>query len=357
MTEPRLTFVAVGPDWLGSDSRAAFTALQRLGQTVHVVDEFQYAPVQWRTFPTRLVRRLTRRFYVQDFAREICARIDEAEPDCLFIYKGQFVQPEVIKYAKQRGVLTINFYPDVSFMVHGRYIPRSLPLFDVVCTTKSYGIKDLEEHLGIDNAMFVPHGFDRDLHRPIQLSERERKRYGCDCVFIGTWSPKKEALLSHLRKNIPELRLNVWGEQWEKARSESIKASIRFRPVWGLSYTMALAGADICLGLLSEKREGASSGDLTTPRSFQIPASGKFMLHERNDEIASFYKEGLEAEFFETPEELVHKVRHFLRNPDKRRIISRTGHRRTLESDYSYDRSMTRVLNLVNARLHQVSSS
>ena len=39
---------------------------------------------------------------------------------------------------------------------------------------------------------------------------------------------------------------------------------------------------------------GSSEGDRTTTRTFEIPASGGFMLHERNEEVLSLYREGSE---------------------------------------------------------------
>jgi len=88
--------------------------------------------------------------------------------------------------------------------------------------------------------------------------------------------------------------------------------------VVGDEYAKALQGASICLGILSERRTGASSGDLITSRTFNIPACGAFMLHERNEESVRYFEEEAEAAFYSSAEELTKKVEHYLANPKER---------------------------------------
>ena len=55
------------------------------------------------------------------------------------------------------------------------------------------------------------------MHRKFRCDTSDHERYGCEVSFIGTWSPKKEALLEALVTTRPNVRLKVWGMQWEKA--------------------------------------------------------------------------------------------------------------------------------------------
>ena len=97
-------------------------------------------------------------------------------------------------------------------------------------------------------------------------------------------------------------------------------------PVNGDLYALAINCSKINLGLLQEKASGASSGDLTTARSFHIPGSGGFMLHERSNEILSFYDEDKEISCFSSSEELVSKIEFYLKHDDMREEIAKQGY-------------------------------
>jgi spore maturation protein CgeB len=175
------------------------------------------------------------------------------------------------------------------------------------------------------------------------LSQGDRAQYGCDVCFIGAWTPKKEDLLARLRRALPDLRLKIWGRHWEKVSSTHLVSAIVGSEILGEEYAKALQAASICLGILVERQKGASCGDLITSRTFNIPACGAFMLHERNHEVLRYFKEDEEAAFFESPDELVHKVQHYLADPHARRTIARRGLERCLTSGYSLDDRMRSV--------------
>ena len=343
--------LCIGEMWLGSNARAAFMALHRLGHSIQVIDEHIYHPAPWRSIPLRIVRKLLRPLLVRELTREAIARTSVFQPQAVFVFKGNAVHPDLIRYFKNRGIPVVNFYPDVSFWTHGPYIPRALPLYDHIFTSKSWGIADMQQQLGIKNVSFLEHGYDPELDRPILLSDTERTQYGCDVVFIGTWSPKKEELLAHLKRALPEVKLVIWGSQWEKASASVLNSNIVGKEVTGEAYTKVLLAASICLGILSEVRKGASSGDTITNRTFNIPACGAFMLHERNEESVRYFKEDEEAAFFETPEELANKVQFYLQHPEKRLAVAKQGRERCLHSDYSLDGRMKSIINFFDSHL------
>jgi spore maturation protein CgeB len=263
------------------------------------------------------------------------------------------VHPHVIRFYRQEGVPTVNFYPDVSFLAHGKYIPRALPWYNHVFTTKSWGIADMQDQLGLKSISYLEHGFDPDVHRPLPLSDEDKQTYGCDVVFIGTWSPKKEELIGFLRQKMPQAIVKIWGSQWDKSRTPALCPCVMGTEVIGDEYVKALLGGSIALGLLSEKRKGASSGDVTTSRTFNIPACGAFMLHERTEEVLRYFNEGEEAAFFASPDELVRQVSHYLSHPQERESVARAGRQRCLAAGYSLDNRMQKVVDYFSNFLAQ----
>ncbi len=331
-----MRILAIGPLWRGSNAGGLFRALSRKGCLIEVVDEFYFISLQTKSKFTKICERIIRPLQTDEFNNAIIKKIDIFKPDVLFVYKGAFVKPETLAYAKSRNTKLALFYPDVSVTAHGANIPRSIPLYDLIFTTKTFGIKDMEEKYRVKNTQFIPHGFDPDIHRPLKIGNDVLPVFGCDVSFIGTWSPKKEKWLSYLAEHTPGIDIKIWGDQWGQATSPSIKMAIQGRSITGDLYAIAIQCSKINLGILSEKVSGASSGDLITSRTFHIPGASGFMLHERNEESLLYYNEDEEAGFFDGPEELTAKVKYFLGNAVQREKIRVAGHKRAL-TDHSLD--------------------
>ena len=64
-------------------------------------------------------------------------------------------------------------------------------------------------------------------------SASDRARFECDVSYIGTWSPKKESLLSELLIRRSHLRLRIWGSQWSRSKSPVLRNSIVGHAVLG----------------------------------------------------------------------------------------------------------------------------
>ena len=341
-----MNLLCVGPLWRGSNAGGLFKALSRQGARIEVVDEFYYLSLRGFSKTSKALYKLIRPYQINDFNDEICRQIKNFKPDFLLVYKGAFVQPRTLQLAKANGVRLINFYPDVSMFSHGKLLPQTMHFYELVFTTKTFGIKDLHDAFGVSNAIFVPHGYDPEIHRPLELTNQEKAAYSCDASFIGTWSPKKEKLLSHLKSQLPELNLHVWGSQWERSQSLVLKSCIKGREILGDLFAVAIQAAKINLGILSEQVRGASSGDLITSRTFHIPGAGGFLLHERNVESLLYFDENEEAGFFENENELVDRVSYFIENEDDRLRIAYNGHLRALR-DHSLDCRAKVVMNSI----------
>jgi spore maturation protein CgeB len=343
-----MRILAVGPLWRGSNAGGLFRALSRQGCLLEVVDEFYHLSLQTRRKMTKVLERVLRPLQTDEFNSAIRKKIDIFEPDVLLVYKGAFVRPGTLEYAKQKGSIPVLFYPDVSLTNHGPYIPQCLPLYDLIFTTKTFGITDMKEKFGVKNAVFIPHGFDPEIHRQIAVNEKDRAKFGCDVSFIGTYSPKKEAWLAALRQACPEVQLKIWGEQWFKATAESIKPCIQHTAVLGDLYAIAIQCSKINLGILSEVVVGSSSGDLITSRTFHIPGSSGFMLHERNEESVQYFEPEKEAGFFSGPEEMASRVQYFLIHEPWRETLREAGYRRALR-DHSLDERARLVIKHLDA--------
>jgi spore maturation protein CgeB len=337
--------LCIGPQWRGSNAGGLFKALSRQGHLIEILDEFYEIPLKARHFNAYAVAKAFRKVFIKEYNSKILDISRAIKADIVFIYKGGFVLPGTLHKLKKQGVKLINFFPDVSFHTHGKYLKKSLPIYDIVFTTKSFGVKDMNEQLGIQNSYFIPHGFDPEVHKMIDFSKLNKNPFKNDVSFIGTWSLKKEKLLDYIIEQIPQVNLKIFGSQWEKA-SEQVQSRWMKREVLGDLYALVINSSKINLGLLSEQVKGASSGDQITSRTFHIPASGGFLLHERTDEVTNYYIEDKEITCFGNKEELISKIRYYLEHEPERMKIKMEGHKRALK-DHSLDNRAKVLLKVI----------
>jgi hypothetical protein len=344
LPERPLRILAISELWQGGDSYAYVRAFRRAGHSVAVVDAASYLAIGWKSTWLRALRRAMEPVLVAEYNRDLIDVAKHLRPQLFFAFKGPQVNADAVRAIKAIGAIAINLYPDVSVMAHGKYLPQALPFYNWVFTTKSFGLGDMERELGIRNASFVPPAFDPEVHAPFALAQSDMDRYGADVSFIGTWSPKKERMLQRVHDALPGIKLRVWGSHWDRATASQLQAAIEHQVVIGAEYAKCIRASRINLGLLSEIVKGASSGDLITARTFHIPASGGFMLHERTNEVVGYFEEGAECALFSEGQELITKIRHYLDHDQERQRVAEAGRARCLASGYSVDARIDQIV-------------
>ena len=328
-----LRIVYLGPQALGTNSGALAKALRRRGHLVQPVDPGLFLPKWGRGRLGRLIGRAMRGVAIRELNQHILQECETLQPHIFFVFKGPALLPDTLEKVKQNsGARTVLFFPDVSFYAHGDLIPKCLPHYDLIFTTKTFGVRDLRK-IGLTQVEFLPHGFDPDLHCELPHASNGLGHLQCDASFIGTWSPKKEAILAQVKQLVPDVNLKIWGNQWEKMRAEVLQPSIVGTGIEGAGYALAIQSSIINIAILSEARQGASSGDQITSRTFHIPASGGFMLHERTEELRQYFTEGTEIACFDHAEELAQKIRYYLKHPQERELLRVQGHQRCVAED------------------------
>ena len=333
----------LGENWYGSCARACCYALRRMGHDVRDVDVQTFSP-QWRRKSSRAVATLVFPRIISEFNAYVLQAAAIFRPEVLIAFKGNLVRPETLRTIRQSGVRTYNYYPDGSAFVHRSLIPESLGEYDCVFYTHRHLPGDVEKRVKLRKAIYLPHGYDPELHHPYPISKEEQAQLGHDVNFIATYFPSKERLLAALVRAMPEVDLKIWGERWsDRCTSEELAPFIAGTGLYGSSYCKAIGASRINLGVMTGTMEGSSSGDQTTTRSYEIPACGGFMLHERNSEVLELFEEGKEIACFSSAEEMADKIRYYLTNPGEREMVAQAGYRRCVPA-YSYDTRVAEIL-------------
>lgn len=332
----------VGENWFGSCARACAYALRRLGLNVEDVDVQTFFP-QVRGKPARIARRAFRPLLIAEFNRAIVDAADRHGPDVVLVFKGAEVLPATLENLRADGARLYNYYPDTSAFSHGPLLAQTLPLYDCVFYTKPFWDRDVRSRIPLRRTEFLRHGYDPEVHRPAKLSATAARRYACDVGLIATHMPHKERTLDALLRLRPDLDLRIWGNGWERATSAAVRAHVVGQPLNGTTYAEAIGAIRINLGIMSGRVAGSSQGDEVTTRTFEIPACGGFMLHERTSELAELFEEDREVVCYGSVEELAQKIDHYLADPAARARIAAAGHARCVPA-YSYDERMRALL-------------
>jgi spore maturation protein CgeB len=288
----------------------------------------------------RLARRLRPSPDVYGTNRALLREVRRRRPDVVWVDRGLSVRASTLRALKRRqpGLPLVSYSPDDMLNPSNQspaYL-ESVPLYDLHVTTKSYNATELEQ-LGAPSVLFVDNAYDPAVHRPLQLSEAEQARWAADLGFVGHCAQERAEWMLRLARE--GLRVTVRGPAWREWAGCHPLLEVHDGFVEPADYAAVVNATKINLGFLRKENR-----DLQTTRSIEIPACGGFLLAERTEEHLGLFREGEEAEFFGSFEELLRKARHYLTHEDERRAIAAAGLRRCREDGYSNQERLRRVL-------------
>jgi spore maturation protein CgeB len=340
MSGRRLRIVFVGETMRGSRTPQRLRAFRELGHAVAPVltnrpgRTFEDSP----TLAERLRHRLRR---PRDEAGANAALVAAAGHGCdlIWVENARILAPQTLATAKRLAPeAPLVWYSEDDMMnpkLGSVWIDRSLPLFDLWVTTKSFNAASHEMPArGVRRALFIDNSYDPAIHRRMELSTDERVKFGGDIAFIGTYeAPRAESLLSLARSG---LAVRVWGNGWARLTGAEPNLRIENRPVYDDDYARTISATRINLAFLRK-----ANRDLQTCRTVEIPACGGFMLHERSPEAERLFAPDREAAFFSGDDDLIAACQYWLVNEVRRQAVAEAGWRRAQEGHAHANRLRT----------------
>lgn len=275
------------------------------------------------------------KFLLKEFNAKIRKLASSKNYDCVWIDKGIWVTRETCISLKKDGHILIHYTPDaqITFNQSTAFF-ESIPIYDYLITTKSFEVAEYKVK-GAKNITLVSQGFC-----PIRYKKAKKEdKYHVSLGFIGRSETHYLKMLKYLGQAVDPV--SIWGSSWKRYSNQPF-LSVHEYGLYGEKYVNALASFDIGIGLLSKYMS-----EQHTTRTFEIPAAGTFLLAERTPEHQSFFKEGIEAEFFSSPEELVDKAKFYLDNPALREKIAKAGRDRCWTSGYDNDSIIKGILDKI----------
>jgi spore maturation protein CgeB len=343
--------IVLAGDWHSNvHERPMADAMERLG---HVVDRFAWHPYVAGTFLRKVQNKVLIGPVMARINRDLIEKVAAVRCDLLFVYRGTHITKATLDEIRARSPHTrlVGYNNDDPFAPGQakwtwRHFIAAIPAYDRVLAYRPHNMDDFRAAGAKSTALLLP-WFVPSIHHPVTLTDEDRRRDGSDVVFIGHYEPDgRLASLELLAQAGVNLRLfgpgvGYPGHDWHGplSRSAALRGLMPVREIWEADYARALSAAKIALCFFSKRNR-----DRYTRRCFEIPATGTMLLSEYSPELAAIYREGVEAEFFRTPEELVEKARFYLSRPEAREAVTRQGYERVHRDGHDVDSRVRRML-------------
>lgn len=331
-----MKIVMVGETNFGSRTPQRVRALERLGHDVKVVST---VPADWNyETPPSLATRIRHRLRIPADRALANAKLIEAAAhgaDVVILDNAKAIAPHTLtRLRAMQPHHRLVWYSEDDMMnpAHrSRWVERSMPLFDLWVTTKSYNAAPHEiPAFGVGRIMVVDNSFDPIDHSPVPVSSQEQDEWGAPVGFVGTYEAPRADMIRTLAQHGVHVR--IWGNGWQKALFNHPLIRVENVPVYGPQYQKVVASTAINLCFL---RRG--NRDRQTCRSVEIPAMGGFMAHEGSSEMAGILTPDQETVYFETAEDLLGVCRRWLADPEGRQKIADAGKMKIRRGGYSHD--------------------
>lgn len=291
--------------------------------------------------------------------KELLEVVQKEKPDlCFFFLFGDEIKKQTIKKITQENTTTFNWFADDHFRFYN-FSKYYAPLFHWVSTTDSQAIKKYNK-IGYKNVIKTQWACNQFLYKPSNLG----KIY--DVSFIGQPHSDRRKVVDKIKK--AGINIKCRGNGWEAGRvsqDEMIKifsqskinlnltkssGNINFKALASiflkkeLNKTLKFVNPKYWFGnfqsILAKKREQIKG------RNFEIPGSGGFLLTSNADNLTDYYEDGKEIVIYKDIDDMIEKIKYYLKHNEEREAIAQAGYERTLR-EHTYEKRFNNIFKII----------
>jgi spore maturation protein CgeB len=330
-----------GPNIKGSTTEKRVNSLKDLKFNVNIIDSSCFYKLRSSIFKAIQIRIGTGPIYKKVLSK-ILEEIDLFKPEYLIIEPGYlFNYKTLIKLKKANPQLKLIFLTVDSIKTktfQKTFFLKSLNLYDFVITTKSQDI-DIYKKYFFKKLIFSYQGIDERNFLNYNLSVNEG-HLKSEVVFIGDYGKDRAKNIKFLIES--DIPIKIFGFNWHRYK---FFKPFYFGPAMADNYYKVLNNAKIALCFLN-----VEVGDTYTTRSLEIPASGTLLLAEETKDHKNLFKENKEAVFFKNQNDLVKKIKYYLRNDKERKKIAQSGRDKIRQHDLTWKSNLKKIFYDINRK-------
>jgi spore maturation protein CgeB len=210
-------------------------------------------------------------------------------------------------------------------------------------------VQRLRQSLSADFVHHLPECMDRVFHRPIPLTEEDRRTYSADVATFGNYYPYRAKLIEPLLDGTLDVKL--WGARppsWLHHKAHDFWAG---KVVQGDEKCKAMLAAKIALNT----NHYAGIGDVNK-RTFELGGMGAFQLTDNRPALNEYFEVGKEVVTFDGRADLKEKVQYYLARPDERQRIAQAAAERA-HRDHTFEKRLEVLLRTVGFEPYPASAS
>lgn len=242
-------------------------------------------------------------------------KVIEYKPNLVLVIKGENLNTQTIKKIKNVALI-VNWFPD--FLQNFKNIRKQIKSYSLFMHADRYEVKKYRK-MGYKNFYLLPWAGMKIKSIP------KKKEY--DVVFIGTYNKKREEKFAPLKN----LNFKIWGDsQWGK----SILAS-NYMGKWlsPKEVIEVLKKSKIVVNLHQNKSNLNTMANL---RVYEATSCKALLISDYWQDLSKFYRIGKEIIIFRKNNDLVNKVKFYLKNELLRERIANAGYLRT-NKEHTYE--------------------
>ena len=261
--------------------------------------------------------------------------------DLCLVVGGQTVLPATIYRMRACGVPVVLWTTDVPHLLHFQNVTAAAPFYNrVFCA----GTEALEALALACAPSWLPFCCEPRCHAPQALDDGDRRCYGRDIAFVGSYYPNRARMLSALA----DKDIGVWGPLWERMPPGILPATKVFPcRMRYAQWTKAYSAAKIVV--VVHYQDGKVPCYQASPKLFEAMACGAFVLCDDQRDARALFKDGEHLVFFKDADDLKRKVDHYLAHPEERERIAAAGRQEVL-ARHTYAQRMQVLLESVMAK-------
>ena len=336
----------LGDSWPDGTCAQRREALRRLGHEVTAWNPGRLIPGQGRIpFFDSFNVRTGYRLVAGIVASRLRARLLHESWDLVWVDCGAQLSPAFYRWLRKSRAPVVNYMTDNAFQSrdHKKWdlYRQCLPLHDLTVVPRAGNVSEARR-AGAKDVMRVYFSYDPVAHAPSPGAAEAKKVH--DVIFVGSWMPERGPFARAVLQR--GLSLSILGNGWRRSPEwPDLKGHWLGGSVYGRAYVEAIESARIAIGLLSK-----GNRDLHTTRSVEVPFIGSAAFcAERTAEHAEMYREGVEAVFWNSPQECAQACLKLLEDPAGCRKMAARARNRVIELKLSNDEVAASILDRVGA--------
>ena len=312
------------------------SAIRTSGHDLIIFDDRQHI------IPGRMRHRIQwlDQFDLQHINKKMVSLALRTKPDIVIVTGGHRINATTVKTLKDNGICTVLWTTDAPF--NFKPIINVAPLYDHIFCQGTEAV-ELLNRAGIEGTQWLPVACDPNVHSSVEISPEERRHYGNDVVFAGSYYPNRAELFERL----VDFNLGIWGPGWEKLDQKSkLIGCIRGTYTPPSEWSKIYSASKIILATHYQDPERKIPVYQASPRIFEALACGAFVISDNQRDVFLLFKDSQHLVRFDGPNNLMEKIQYYINHYEERKKIADRGREEVIKN-HTYVHRIEKLLSLI----------